>query len=59
MKPVLGVYDCWMIYWTVDRKVAGSRLRFPTEHSRETDFAGAVRFAKKHDLPVPTESTNA
>lgn len=33
--------------WTVDRYYPGSRLRFPTGYSRDTDRAGAIRFAKR------------
>lgn len=41
------------IYWTIDRKYEGSRLRYPRSHSRDTDEAGARRFAKKHAIPFP------
>ena len=43
----------WEIAWTIDRKVAGSRLRWTTTFRRLTDYAGAVRFARKHGLPLP------
>ena len=40
----------YVISWTYDTYISGSRLRFPQTRSRETDHAGAVRFAKKWDL---------
>ena len=46
-------YGGYRLYWTVDRYYAGSRLRFPTGSSRDTDEAGAIRFAKKHGIEVP------
>ena len=42
------------IYWTVDRYYAGSRLRHPQTASRNTDRAGAERFAKRHKLTLPS-----
>lgn len=45
--------DCYRLSWTVDRYYRGSRLRFPTRYSRDTDFNGAERFAKKHGLALP------
>lgn len=47
--------DHFRVSWTVDRYVSGSRLRFPTTYSRDTDHAGAARFARKWDLPEPAE----
>jgi hypothetical protein len=50
--------DHYRLYWTVDRSVSGSRLRFPTTTSRDTDEAGAARFAKRWNLdifPTPPE----
>ena len=41
------------ISWTVDRYVSGSRLRFPTTYTRDTDEAGARRFCKKWGIPLP------
>jgi hypothetical protein len=38
----------YRLHWTVDRYYAGSRLRHPRPCHRDADFAGAVRFAKKH-----------
>lgn len=46
---------CYEISWVVDRYVKGSRLRFPTEYRRETDLAGAKRFARKHEITPPGE----
>ncbi len=45
--------DNFRIYWTVDRKHPGSRLRYPTTHGRTTDRAGAERFAKKWGVKMP------
>lgn len=44
------------LYWTVDRYYVGSRQRFPTGYSRDAEYEGAVRFAKRHGLPIPAES---
>lgn len=38
----------YRLHWSVDRYYEGSRLRHPRACSRDTDFTGAVRFAKKH-----------
>lgn len=43
----------YRISWAYDRYYAGSRLRFPQHRSRDTDEAGARRFAKKHGLAMP------
>jgi len=43
-------HDWYRIHWTVDRYVKGSRLRFPTRYSRDTDETGARRFCKKWGL---------
>jgi hypothetical protein len=47
--------DHYRLSWTIDRKVAGSRLRFPTTTTRDTDSAGALRFVKKWKLDIPDE----
>ena len=39
--------------WVVDRYYSGSRLRWPRGSSRDTDEAGAAKFAKKWNLKVP------
>ena len=49
-------FDHYRLSWTVDRKYAGSRLRFPTSFNRDTDEAGAKRFARKWDLLWPEPS---
>jgi hypothetical protein len=54
IKKVEGAADCYVIFWTFDRKYSGSRLRFPQHRHRETDYVGAKRFAKKHDLAEPS-----
>jgi hypothetical protein len=43
-------HDHYRLHWTVDRYVSGSRLRFPTNYTRDTDTAGALRFAKRWGL---------
>jgi hypothetical protein len=48
--------DLFRIYWSVDRYYPGSRLRHPTGYSRDTDLAGAKRFAKKWSVPMPAGS---
>lgn len=47
----------YRISWVVDRYYTGSRLRFPTRYSRDTDTAGAKRFIKKWGITyrVPEE----
>lgn len=45
--------DRYRLKWTVDRYCARSRLRFPTTYRRDTDLTGAMRFAKKWDIPMP------
>lgn len=47
----------YRLSWTVDRKVTGSRLRYPTTTTRDTDSEGALRFAKKWALAAPLELT--
>jgi hypothetical protein len=39
--------DHFRLSWTVDHKYPSSRQRFPRSHSRDTDEAGAERFAKR------------
>jgi hypothetical protein len=46
----------YQMVWTVDRKVMGSRVRFPNVHRRDTDRAGAERFAKKWGVAMPEEA---
>lgn len=45
----------YRLYWTVDRYYEGSRLRWPTEYSRDTDEAGARRFCKRWGIEFPEE----
>lgn len=47
--------DHYRLSWTVDRYTARSRLRFPTTYTRDTDHAGAVRFARKWELEAPAD----
>lgn len=51
-------WGLWRMSWTYDTKVSGSRLRFPRTITRDTDFEGATRFAKKWGLTgvAPTKS---
>lgn len=49
-----GIYR---LYWTVDRYYANSRLRHPRSYSRDTDEAGARRFAKRWDIELPDPPT--
>jgi hypothetical protein len=43
----------YTLYWAVDFKYAGSRLRYPRGFHRSTDEQGALRFAKKWGVPMP------
>ncbi|MCC6752081.1 MAG: hypothetical protein IT371_30795 [Deltaproteobacteria bacterium] len=47
--------DHYRISWVVDRYYRGSRLRHPTLYSRDTDLAGARRFAKRWKLDLPVD----
>lgn len=51
--------DHYRLEWVIDRKYTGSRLRFPTAYTRDTDFEGAKRFAKKWDIQPPTEAASS
>lgn len=51
-KIMEGWYE---ISWTYDRYYDGSRLRHPTGMRRQTDEAGARRFAKKWGVPMPED----
>ncbi len=42
--------DWFVISWTVDFYYPTSRLRFPRTFRRNTDLAGAKRFAKRWKL---------
>jgi hypothetical protein len=43
----------WRMSWVWDSYIIGSRLRYPRTIERDTDYPGAVRFAKKWGLPKP------
>lgn len=45
--------DHYRLSWTHDRKYAGSRLRHPVTVRRDTDEAGARRFAAKWGVRMP------
>lgn len=47
--------DWYRIGWVVDFYYPDSRLRFPRGFHRDTDLAGAQRFAKKWKLPEPAQ----
>lgn len=42
--------DHFRLSWVVDFKYPSSRLRYPRTFSRDTDEAGAKRFAKRWKL---------
>ncbi len=48
-----GSFNTYMMTWTIDYKFRGNRLRWPRTFRRYTDEAGARRFAKKWDTPLP------
>ena len=52
-KIALMPWGDYRIMWTVDRYYEGSRLRFPRGCTRDTDEAGARRFAKRWGLEMP------
>lgn len=43
----------YRLSWTVDRYYRTSRQRHPRSCYRDTDYAGAVRFAKRWKLSLP------
>ncbi len=45
----------YRIHWTVDYYYHGVRQRFPRGFSRDTDRAGALRFAEKWGCAMPDE----
>jgi len=45
--------DCYRLSWSFDVKLQGSRLRWPRTMTRDTDEAGALRFAKKWNIAMP------
>lgn len=48
--------DEFEIYWTVDFYYATSRLWYPRRFRRLTDWQGACRFARKHNLAIPARA---
>lgn len=44
--------DHYRLSWEVDRRSKSVRYRLPTRHTRDTDEAGAKRFAKKWGCEV-------
>lgn len=48
--------DHFRLYWAVDHKHVGSRLRHPRVARRDTDRKGAERFAKRHGVSMPAET---
>ena len=46
--------DDFRLSWQFDRYYPGRRLRWPTRGNRDTDRAGAERFAKKWGVKMPT-----
>lgn len=50
----------YRLHWTVDRYYEGSRLRHPRPCHRDTDKAGAVKFALRHSCyKMPDEIREA
>lgn len=49
--------DFYRLTWIYD--VKHGRIRFPRVMTRDTDLAGALRFAKKWDVRMPTEEPDA
>ena len=45
--------DHYRLSWSFDTKIAGSRLRWPRTITRDTDEAGAQRFAHKWGCKLP------
>lgn len=45
--------DVYLISWTVDYKIAGSRLRFQRRTTRDTDERGARAFCKRWGIDMP------
>lgn len=49
-NPRWGDYT---ISWTVDYRYDSKRIRYPRRFSRDTDEAGAKRFCKRWNIPMP------
>lgn len=52
IRRVGAMYE---LSWQFEVKYAGSRLLFHRTMRRDTDRAGAERFAKKWGCPMPTD----
>ena len=51
--PDWGVY--YFLSWTFDHYYPGSRLRYPSIRTRQTDRKGAERFAKKWKIEIEND----
>jgi hypothetical protein len=45
--------DWYRMSWVMDFYYRSSRLRHPRVFKRDTDLAGAKRFAKRHGIALP------
>ena len=45
----------YVLSWVVDRKYPDSRLRFPEVRRRDTDRAGALRFAERWGVKIKND----
>jgi hypothetical protein len=45
--------DHYRLHWVVDRYYSWSNLRHPRSYRRDTDEAGAKRFAKRWNVEIP------
>ena len=50
--------DHYRLSWSFDTKIAGSRLRWPRTITRDTDEAGATRFARKWGCKLPAAASD-
>ena len=55
----LDPWGGYTISWTVDRYYRDSRQRHPRRYRRETDRAGAERFAKRWNVLMPESERRA
>lgn len=51
-------HDHYRLSWTVDRYYRDSMLRWPRTATRDTDEAGAKRFAKRWNLAIIRKPDN-
>lgn len=51
--------DHYRLSWSFDTYRADSRLRWPRTITRDTDLAGAERFAIKHGCSLPVVTVSA